>query len=198
MSDCGCEAPTSTTSQRQALIAALILNATMFIVGLTAGIIAQSTGLIADSLDMLADALAFGIALAAAHRSNTFKSHAATLNGLLLLLLSLGMLVETTRRALFGSHPEAPLMLVVATASLAVNAFVLYLLARHRHDEVHLRAAWIFTRADVIASAAVILSALIIRFVGFRLADILVGFGIALYIFKEAVEILRSARQALG
>jgi cation transport ATPase len=35
---------------------ALIINATMFFIGLIAGLIAESTGLIADSLDMFADA----------------------------------------------------------------------------------------------------------------------------------------------
>ena len=194
MSDCGCEASTDTAPQRRVLALALALNAAMFVIGLTVGLWAQSTGLIADALDMLADALAFGIALAAIHRGTAFKTRAAAVNGWLLLLLGLGILADTARRAIFGSHPEGLPMLAVATLSLAVNAGVLTMLARYRRDEVHLRAAWIFTRADVIASAAVILSGLIVLLTKFRAADLIVGFGIGLYICKEATEILRQAR----
>jgi Co/Zn/Cd efflux system component len=65
MNSCGCEVKAETDSQRRILGVALVLNATMFVVGLTAGIKAESTGLIADSLDMLADASAYMIGLLA-------------------------------------------------------------------------------------------------------------------------------------
>ncbi len=197
MSDCGC-GPTAveTKAQRRTLWIALWLNAAMFFVETTAGLFAHSTGLVADGLDMLTDATAYAIALAAIGRSGRFKSNAATLSGTLLLLVGLGLLVDVVRRILWGGEPEGGWMIVIAGVALAVNVYVLRLLSRQRRDEVHLKAAWIFTRADVVANAAVILAGLAVLLTSLRYFDLVVGGAIALYVVKEALEILREARSS--
>lgn len=196
MSDCSCEVKTDSPAQRQVLSIALGLNATMFVVGLVAGLIGQSSGLIADSLDMFADAVAYGIALSAFNRGAAFKARAAMVSGGVLLTLGVGVLLDTARRGVFGSAPESRVMMGVASISLLVNATVLYLLGKHRDQGVHLRATWIFTRVDVIANLAVILSGLTILLTGFRFVDLVVGAAIGLYVIKEGLEILREAREA--
>lgn len=155
---CGCETNWDSCEQRRVLSLALILNATMFVGGLVAGVIAQSTGLIADSLDMLADAPAYAVALSAVNRGSLFKARAATVSGSVLLALGIGVLLDAVRRGVLGSSPESGIMMAVAAISLPVNATVLYLPCKYRDQEVHLRATWIFTRVDVIANVAVILS----------------------------------------
>lgn len=197
MSDCGC-GPTGaeTQAQRRTLWIALGLNATMFLVEITTGIIGHSTGLIADGLDMLADAAAYAIALAAIGRSAKFKAGAATSSGLILLLLGVGVVIEVARRVAYGEHPEGGLMILVASIAVVLNAYVLRLLSRERQDEVHIRATWIFTRVDVIANLAVILSGLAVILTGFRYFDLIVGGAIGLYVIKEAIEILRHAKSA--
>lgn len=193
---CGCEAMTDSIAQRRALLIALGLNASMFVIGFIAGIVAQSTGLIADSLDMLGDALAYSIALSAVHRGDLFKARAAKASGSVLLVLGLGVLFDAIRRGVVGASPKSGVMMGVAGLSLAVNSTVLYLLGRYRNREVHLRATWIFTRVDVIANAAVIFSGFTILVTGFRFIDLIVGAAIGLYVLKEALEILRQARKA--
>jgi Co/Zn/Cd efflux system component len=167
----------------------------MFIVGLVAGILGQSTSLIADALDMLADASAYTIALTAVGRSARFKAGAATLSGSLLLVLGLGVLVDVARRAFFGSEPESFVMIGVACISLVVNTTVLRLLGRFRKGEVHLRATWIFTRADVIANIGVIASGLLVLLLDSRYPDLVAGAAIGCYVVKESLEILREARE---
>lgn len=193
-----CRKPTMSNAdesrQRRVLLLALVLNAAMFAVGITAGVRARSTGLIADSLDMFADAIAYGIALAAMRRGAAFRAQAAAVSGSLLLLLGTGVLAEAVHRVLKQSLPQTGTMLAVGTLSLIVNATVLSLLGKTRRDAVHMQATWIFTRADVIANLAVLLSALIIAVTRFTLLDPIVGFGIGLYIIKEAVEILWRSR----
>lgn len=194
---CGCgAAETETRDQRRILRVALVLNATMFVVGLVAGLVAQSSGLLADALDMLADAAAYGIALAAIGRGPAFKANAGLVSGSLLLTLGLVVLADVARRGIAGSSPESTLILATATLSLIVNATVLHLLGRYRKGDVHLRATWIFTRADVIANLAVIASGLVVLLTGFRATDLFVGAGIGLYVLHEAVEIIREARTA--
>ncbi len=181
-------------SERAALRVAIVLNATMFVIGMAAGLWAQSSGLLADALDMLADASAFALALTATSRGAVFKHHAATWSGAVLLALGIGIVLDAVRRGLFGSAPQGPTMMAFSLASLAVNLTVLRLLGRFRHGEVHVRATWIFTRTDVIANLAVFVAGLLVWRVGWRGADPAVGLAIGLYVAKEAVEILRQAR----
>lgn len=196
MSDCGCEVKADLPSQRRVLSIALGLNATMFLVGLLAGLIAQSSGLVADSLDMFADAVAYGIGLSAFNRGSAYKARAAMASGSVLLILGIGVLLDAIRRAVFGSTPESRIMMAIASLSLLVNATVLYLLGKYRDQGVHLRATWIFTRVDVIANLAVILSGLMILLTGYRFIDLLVGSAIGLYVIKEAVEIISEGKEA--
>ena len=197
MAECGCE-PTAadTPQQRHVLKIALGLNASMFIVGVTAGVIARSSGLIADGLDMLADAIAYAIALFAAGRTSLFKAHAARASGLVLFALGIGVFGDVGRRILTGEPPEGWIMIAVASVALLVNANVLRMLSRQRSQEVQFRATVIFTRVDVIANVAVIISGITMIATGFRYVDLAVGAAIGAYIVKEALEILEEAREA--
>lgn len=198
MTGCGCgEVEARQAGQCRTLRVALALNATMFIVGIAAGIAGQSSGLIADALDMLADASAYAIALMAIERSGLFKASAANLSGTILLILGAGVMLDAGRRGIFGSSPQSIVMIAVAMVSLFVNSTVLYLLSKQQDKkEVHLRATYIFTRADVVANLAVILSGVILLVTKFRYVDLAVGCAIGVYVIREALEILGEAREA--
>jgi Co/Zn/Cd efflux system component len=190
VSDCGCHSQEAKTrAERRVLFIALALNVAMFVIEAVAGWNASSSALLADALDMLADAFGYAIALFAIGRSIVFKVGAARVSGLMLGILGVSVIVETLRRAVVGSAPEGGMMLAVATLALIVNAIVLRMLARYRDGEVHLRASWIFTRADVIANAGVILAALLVRMTHSRFPDLIVGLAIGVYVVKEAFEI---------
>lgn len=196
MSDCGCHHEAKDAGERRILVIALALNALMAVVGGVAGWIGQSTGLLADALDMLSDAAAYAIGLAAIGRSARFKANAATASGIALLVLGLGLLLEVIRRIGAGAEPESGWMIATATLSLAVNLTVLRLLAPLQQGEVHLRATWIFTRADVIANAGVIAAGVLVMLLGSPYPDYVIGSLIGVYVVKEAVEILSEAREA--
>jgi cation diffusion facilitator family transporter len=193
---CGCGSAARTTPKR-ILIIALVLNALMFVVGLTAGVLAHSTGLIADALDMLADALAYGLGLAALNRSGLFQSRSATVRGVVLVALGLLVCAEAVRRLIVGSAPDGAAMIGIPVISLLVNGTVLLLLSRHQRDNVNMRASYICTRADVIANIGVIVSGIAVTITGSRFPDLIAGVTIGLYVVKEGLEIMREAHSAL-
>lgn len=194
MSDCGCHVePTQDPKQRRTLWIALVLNALMAMVGFVVGWLAHSTGVLADALDMLSDASAYAIGLAAIGRSALFKRRAAQWSGAILLLLGLGIVVEALRRGVMGSEPLGGWMMLAAGLSLIVNLTVLRLLRPFQQGEVHLRATWIFTRADVVANIGVLVAAGLVALTGSRFPDVVVGAAIGAYVVKEAIEILREA-----
>ncbi len=195
MTDCGCEVPdVKTDEERRVLRIALVLNAAMAVIGGFAGWLAQSAGLLADALDMLSDATAYTIALMAIGRSALFKIRAATLSGSILLVLGVGVLVEVGRRLMYGAEPISEWMIATATLSLVVNLVVMRMLAPMKSGEVHLRATWLFTRADVVANLGVILAGILVLWLAVPYPDFIIGALIGLYVIKEAIEILRDAR----
>jgi Co/Zn/Cd efflux system component len=194
---CGCsQASSKTEEERKTVRIALMLNVSMFAVGIVAGYWAQSTGMMADALDMLTDGVAYALALMAITRGPTFKRNTARWTGGVLIVLGASIVVDVVRRGVFGSEPLGVAMMVYSVASFAVNLFVLLQLSRYRRGEVHLRASYICTRADVIANIGVFVSGGIVAATGLRFADLVVGFAIGIYVLKEAAEILREASEA--
>jgi cation diffusion facilitator family transporter len=185
-----------TQTETRALRIALLLNGAMFVIGTAAGLLADSIGLLADALDMLADAGAYGLSLAAIGRSGLFKARVAGASGAILILLGTGVLVDAFRRAFSDSQPESAVILLVSLLSLAVNAYVIRMLTRLRRHEVHIRAAWLFTRADVVANMAVLTAGVLVMFTGSRFPDILAGLGVGCYVMFEGAGIVRNARHA--
>ncbi|MGE0706289.1 MAG: cation transporter [Vicinamibacterales bacterium] len=177
--------------EARTLAAVLAINAAMFVGEVVGAVWADSSALLADSLDMFADAAVYGLALFGVHRAHATQLKAARLSGVLQLLLATGALFEVVRRLLFGSDPEAPLMVAVATAALVANATSMWLLARHRQGGAHMKASWIFTTNDVIANLGVIAAAGLVRLTGSNIPDLVVATGIALLVLNGAIRILR-------
>jgi Co/Zn/Cd efflux system component len=194
---CGCSQVSSKTEEeRKTVRIALTLNLSMFAIGIVAGYWAQSTGMMADALDMLTDGVAYALALMAITRGPAFKRNTARWTGGVLIALGALIVVDVVRRGVFGSEPLGEAMMAYSMASFAVNLFVLLQLSRYRRGEVHLRASYICTRADVIANIGVFVSGGIVAVTGLRVADLVVGFAIGIYVLKEATEILREASEA--
>jgi len=186
----GVATPTRTEEARTLKIV-LVINAAMFFGEVFGAVLADSSALLADSLDMFADAAVYGIALFGVHRARTTQLKAARLSGVLQLLLAAGALAEVFRRVLFGSAPEAPVMMAVAAVALAANAISMWLLARHRSGGAHMKASWIFTTNDVIANFGVIVAAVLVRLLSSPFPDLVVATMIALVVLNGAIRILR-------
>jgi Co/Zn/Cd efflux system component len=178
-------------TEARTLWTVLAINAAMFVAEGVAGWIAESTGLLADGLDMLADALVYGVALYAVGRRPLLKRRAARLCGGLQLVLAVTALAEVLRRARFGSEPEPPLMVAISVLALAANVTSLWLVGRHRHGGMHMKAAYICTTNDVLANLGVIAAAGLVAWTGSPVPDLVIGTAIAGVVLRGALRILR-------
>ena len=182
--------------QRTTLWTLLLINGVMFAVEAIAGWWGESTGLLADSLDMLADAFVYGVALYAVGRSQRLQARSAKASGWIQITLGLGVLGEVVRRFLFGSEPMSFVMLGVGLTALIANICCLLLLEKHRQGVIHIRASWIFSTNDVIANTGVVVSGILVMWLGNRYPDLLVGTVISLVVFLGGCKILRETAAA--
>jgi len=194
MSDCGCGTDQVEKLERTTLKLLLTINGTMFAVEAILGVLAQSTGLIADSLDMLADAAVYGISLYVVGKGISQQAKAATLSGLLQIVLGFGVFFEVVRRSIFGSEPQSILIILVGFLALLANVACLMLISKHRDGGVHMRASWIFSTNDVIANAGVIFSGALVWLFGSRYPDLVIGAVMSAVVIRGGIKILRDVK----
>ena len=183
-------------AQRRTLTLVLGINLLQAVGVGAMGVIADSTGLLGAALDNLADGAVYGVSLYAATRSTIAKARAATLSGVLLIVLGLALLGEVIRRFLTGADPTGMVMIVTALINAAVNVLCLRLLRAHRNDGVHLQASWIFTRNDMLANAGIVLSGVAVIIFASPLPDLLIGLVVVAIGIRGGWEILQRARDA--
>jgi cation diffusion facilitator family transporter len=188
---------TTAQVERSTLVLLIAINAVMFVVESATGWWAESMGLIADSLDMLADAGVYGIALLAVGTSSVRKAQAAAASGCIQLGLAFLVLVEVLRKWFYGSEPSSGLMIGVSAVALAANTACLFLLRKHRHGEVHMRASWIFSTTDVQANVGVILAGILVSVTASSAPDLIVGALVCGIVVRGGVRILRDALASL-
>jgi len=190
---CDCHAESKEGIQTGALIRLLLINGAMFCVEAVAGILANSSALLTDSLDMLADTAIYGIALYADGRANSAKRRAALTSGIFQGVLGLFVASDVIRRFLFGSEPTSLAMIAIGAAALATNLACLWLLRKQLHGEVHIRAAWIFTRTDALANVGTILAGTLVLVTKNAVPDLIIGAAICLAVLVGCFEIIRTA-----
>ena len=181
--------------ERNALRLLFALNGAMFIIEVAAGLLADSMGLVADGLDMLADASVYGLALLAVGKPDGDKVRAAFAAGYLQLALATFAVLKLLRAIVIGSDPEPVAMLSVSVLALAANAVAVGILGRHRHGDVHIRAAWIFSATDVQVNVLVIAAAFLVLRLDSAVPDLVAGGVICALVFRSVVRILGDARR---
>ena len=176
----------------------LWINLAMFVVEFGAGLVAHSTALLADSVDMLGDAIVYGFSLYVVGKGSQWQARGALLKGGIMAIFAAGIAMEIILKLSRGVTPDGELMSGIALLALAANAAVLIFLWRHRSDDLNMRSAWLCSRNDVVANAAVLLAAGAVWLSGSPWPDIAVGVGIAGLFGSSAIAIIRQALHARG
>lgn len=167
----------------------------MFFIEVGAGLVADSMGLVADGLDMLADASVYGLALLAVGKPDDAKLRAAFAAGYLQLALAILATLKLFGALLQGSNPEPTSMIGVSMVALMANVAAVGILRRHRHGDVHIRAAWVFSATDVQVNLLVIVAALLVLALDSAIPDLTVGAMICALVFRSVWRILYDARR---
>ncbi len=186
----------SNAQDRRILWYVLLINLAQSALGMGVGVWASSTALIGAALDNLADASVYAVGIYAVGRSVGAKVVAARLSGWLLIGLSILLVGEVIRRFMGSEAPIGPAMMVMAALNAAINVFCLRLLKRHKGEDVNFKASAIFTSNDSIVNMAILVSGLLVLWLGSNLPDLILGIVSALFAANGGREILEHARKA--
>lgn len=187
--------PATASTQRRVLLTALVLNLGLAAALAVAGLYADSSSLIANALDNASDGVVYALSLAAVGASGNSKRVAATVSGVLLIVLAVGILGDTARRYIYGSEPIGPVMMGLAVIAAAINLICLKLLQRLRSDDTNIKAARTFSFNDFVSNGGVLVAGVLVAVTGARWPDLAVGALVAAISLKGGIEILRDAQQ---
>ncbi|MFZ0468010.1 MAG: cation transporter [Thiogranum sp.] len=192
-----CSVDALRSRQRSTLQIVLGINAVMFLVIVVAALYGRSSALLADSLDNLGDALTYGLSLYAVSRGDTAKARVALFKGLLIFLAACAVAVQIVYKLFVPGVPVFEIMGAFSLLGLAANAVCLFLLWRHRHEDVNMSSVWECSRNDIASNLSVFVAAGAVWLTGSGWPDILVALGLVILLLRSALRVIASARAGL-
>jgi cobalt-zinc-cadmium efflux system protein len=182
------------------------LNLTIVVVQVVAGFFAHSTALLADASHNLSDVLglvlaggAAWLALRPARGRRTYGYGKATVlaavaNGLVLMLVSGGLIVAAVQRLIFEHDTVQPTIVMAAGAvGVVVNLLTALMFMRGAKEDVNVRGVFIHMAGDAVVSLGVIVAAGVIALTGWNWLDPAVSIVIVLVIVAGTWGLLKES-----
>jgi cobalt-zinc-cadmium efflux system protein len=191
-------------SAGRTLAAALAVTLVFAAVEAGAGWWAGSLALLGDAGHMVSDAAALGLAALAAWvaRQPATRRHsyglvraevvAALINGLFMLLVVAGIVVEAIDRLQAPENVRGVAVMTVGGVGLGVNILVAILLSRGEKT-LNTRAALLHVMGDLLGSVAAVLSGAVITFTGWTPIDPILSLFICSLILVSSLRLVREA-----
>ncbi len=183
--------------QRGTLRMVLGINAVMFFVIAGAALYSGSAALLSDSLDNLGDAFTYGLSLYAVSRGATVKARVALVKGALILLGAGAVALQIAYRLAVPGTPLFEVMGAFSLASLAANSLCLFLLWRHRDEDVNMSSVWECSRNDIATNLSVFAAAGAVWLTGSGWPDIAVAAALVVLLTRSAWRVIGNARAEL-
>jgi len=176
--------------QRGTLQVVLGVNAVMFFVILAAALQGKSTAFLADSLDNLGDALTYAVSLYAVSKGAAVKAKVALFKGGLIFLAALAVAGQIIYRFFVPSVPAFETMGAFSLIGLAANSFCLFVLWRHRGEDVNMSSVWECSRNDIASNLSVFAAAGAVWLTGSGWPDIIVALGLVCLLMRSAIRVI--------
>ncbi|MBV1912019.1 MAG: cation transporter [Cycloclasticus sp.] len=183
--------------QRGTLLYVLGINTAMFLIIVVAAIYGDSTALFADSLDNLGDALTYALSIYAVTRGNATKAKVALFKGVLILFAAIAVLVQIIYHIVVPTVPVFEIMGIFSLLGLIANSTCLYLLWRHRNEDVNMSSVWECSRNDIVTNISVFVAAGAVWLTESGWPDILVSMALVWLLMRSSFRVITSARLEL-
>ena len=184
--------------QKSTLVKVLWINAGMFLVIAGAALYGRSTALLSDSLDNLGDALTYGLSLYVVSQSVEAKARVALFKGLLILLGASVVIGQVLWKLFHPIVPSFEVMGAFSLAGVAANGLCLWLLWRHRSEDINMSSVYECSRNDIASNLSVLLAAGGVWLFQSGWPDIIIASLLAVLLLRSSIHVLRGAIHELG
>ncbi len=191
------------------LILSILLNLLITIAQVIGGIISGSLALISDALHNFSDVLSLVFSLAAhklsrrkASLNNTFgykraELIAAFINAITLIIVAFFLIYEASSRLFHPEPIKSGLVIWLALLGIVVNGGSVLLLKKDSEHNLNMKSAYLHLLTDMMASVAVLIGGLLMKFYGWFWVDSIMTLFIALYLIYVGYDLIKSATKML-
>jgi Co/Zn/Cd efflux system component len=183
--------------QSGTLKAVLWINAIMFFVIAGAAIYGKSTALLSDSFDNLGDALTYGLSLYAVSQGTATKAKVALFKGCLILTGACIVIWQIIQQMLVHTLPSYEIMGIFSISGLAANSLCLYLLWKHRNEDINMSSVWECSRNDIASNLSVFIAAGSVWLFASGWPDMIVASCLVILLMRSSFKVISSALKEL-
>lgn len=191
------------------LILSILLNLLITIAQVIGGIISGSLALISDALHNFSDVLSLVFSLVAhklsrrkASLNNTFgykraELIAAFINAITLIIVAFFLIYEASSRLFHPEPIKSGLVIWLALLGIVVNGGSVLLLKKDSEHNLNMKSAYLHLLTDMMASVAVLVGGLLMKFYGWFWVDSVMTLSIASYLIYVSYDLIKSATKML-
>lgn len=191
------------------LVYSIFLNLLITIAQVVGGIISGSLALISDALHNFSDVLSLVFSLVAyklsrkkASLDQTFGYKradliAAFVNASTLVIVALFLIYGAIERFFHPKPIESTLVIWLAVLGIAVNGFSVLLLKKDANHNINMKSAYLHLLTDMLASVAVLVGGLLMKFFGWFWVDSVMTILIAVYLIVVGINLLKQSTKML-
>ncbi|TBN04015.1 cation transporter [Hyunsoonleella flava] len=191
------------------LFISILLNIIITVAQVIGGIISGSLSLLSDALHNFSDVLSLIISYVAnrlakqkASNQKTFgykraEILAAFVNAATLMVVAVLLIVEAAERFQNPQEIESNLVIWLSFVAILGNGFSVLLLKKDAEANMNMKSAYIHLLTDMMASVAVLIGGLLMKYYQLYWVDSVLTFAIALYLVWMGWDLLKNSTKVL-
>lgn len=195
--------------QGRNLLISIFLNIVITAAQVVGGIISGSLALLSDALHNFSDVISLVVSYVAnklakrkASLQKTFgykraEILAAFINASTLIIVAVLLIIEAIERFQNPQEIESGLVIWLSTIAILGNGFSVLLLKKDSESNMNLKSAYLHLLTDMMASVAVLVGGLLMKFYNVFWVDSVLTFLIALYLIWMGYDLLKSSTKVL-
>lgn len=191
------------------LIISIVLNTVITVSQVIGGLISGSLSLLSDALHNFSDVLSLVVSYIATvlsrRKASTNKTFgykraeiiAAFVNSATLILVALVLIKEAVERFIAPQEVTSDLVIWLSILGIAANGISVLLLKRDADTNMNMKSAYLHLLTDMMASVAVLIGGLLMKFYQFYWVDPLLTLVIAFYLIYMGYDLLKQSTRVL-
>lgn len=191
------------------LIIAVLLNIIITIAQVIGGLLSGSLSLLSDALHNFSDVLSLIVSYIAtiyakkeASTNKTFgykraEIIAAFVNAAALIIVAIILIKEALERFIDPQIIESDLVIWLSLLGILANGFSVLLLKKDAASNMNMKSAYLHLFTDMLASVAVLIGGLLMKFYQLYWVDAFLTLGIALYLIYVGYDLLKDSTRVL-
>ncbi|WP_276168642.1 cation diffusion facilitator family transporter [Zobellia alginiliquefaciens] len=191
------------------LIISILLNILITVAQVIGGLVSGSLSLLSDALHNFSDVLSLIISYVATllskRQASTNKTFgykraeiiAAFVNAATLIVVALILIKEASERFFEPQTIESDIVIWLSILGIAANGFSVLLLKKDSKSNMNMRSAYLHLLTDMLASVAVLIGGLVMKFYEIYWVDAALTLAIAIYLIFVGYDLLKEATRVL-